>query len=268
MDIKRNFFANPLYPAYRDAPAHDVQDAAPMRWMNQPGGLFEIGHAGHGFAFDNERPRHRVFLHEYRVGSRLVTNAEYLQFIEAGGYRSPALWLSDGWTCINQRTWHAPLYWVQVEGDWHEMTLGGLRALDRAAPVCHVSYYEADAYARWCGARLPTESEWEAAAARQPVDGHFAESGHLQPRAARPGAGQWFGDAWEWTASPYAPYPGFRPLPGALGEYNGKFMANQYVLRGGSCATPQSHVRLTYRNFFYPHDRWAYAGIRLANDTH
>ena len=266
MDIKRNFFAHPLHPAYHDEPRSHAAQPEPMRWLERAGGVAAIGHEGDAFAFDNERPRHRVFLEDYRIASRPVTNAEYLEFIEAGGYQKPALWLSDGWNTINQRGWRAPLYWLLLDDGWHEMTLHGLRPLVRDAPVCHLSYYEADAYARWRDARLPTEAEWETAAARSAVNGNFSDSGAFQPQPTQAGAG-WFGDVWQWTSSPYSPYPGYRLLPGALGEYNGKFMVNQYVLRGGSCATPRNHVRLTYRNFFYPHDRWAYAGVRLARDA-
>jgi ergothioneine biosynthesis protein EgtB len=266
MDIKRNFFANPLYPAYHEQPREHGRQRERLRWLERAGGVGAIGYEGSGFAFDNEKPRHRVFLEDYQIASRPVTNGEYLEFIEAGGYDEPALWLADGWTVIKERGWRAPLYWVRIDECWHEMTLHGMRPLVPDAPVCHVSWYEADAYARWCAARLPTEAEWETAAARNAVEGNFSDSGRYQPQPTQAGAA-WFGDVWQWTASPYTPYPGYRPLPGALGEYNGKFMANQYVLRGGSCATPRDHVRLTYRNFFYPHDRWAYAGIRLARDA-
>jgi ergothioneine biosynthesis protein EgtB len=268
MDIKRNFYANPLYPAYAARRPGPGGDAPEMRWLERPGGIREMGHHGGAFSFDNEQPRHKVFLRDYRLGSRPVTAGEYLEFVKAGGYEKPALWLSDGWTAAQERAWNAPLYWTRVDdGAWHEMTLAGLRPLDLAAPVCHVSYYEADAYARWRGARLPTEAEWEAAVAGESVEGNFVESQLYRPRpAAGPHDAQWFGDVWEWTSSGYAPYPGYHPLEGALGEYNGKFMANQYVLRGGCCATPRSHMRVTYRNFFYPHDRWPFAGIRLASD--
>jgi ergothioneine biosynthesis protein EgtB len=268
MDIKRNFFANPLLPAYRaGTPQPPVREAVLMRWIERPSGVREIGHAGSGFAFDNERPRHRAFVGEHRLGSRLVTNGEYLEFVESGGYARPDLWLSDGWTAIQSRGWTAPLYWRREASGWHEFTLDGLRPLEHQAPVCHVSHYEADAYARWRGARLPFEAELEIAGIEAPVKGNFLESGALHPRPAERGEGQWHGDAWEWTGSAYLPYPGFRPLAGALGEYNGKFMANQMVLRGGCCATPRSHLRPTYRNFFYPHDRWAFTGIRLAADA-
>ena len=267
MDIKRNFFANPLYPAY--AAGGEARPASPVasRWREFPGGIRETGYGGSGFAFDNESPRHRVFLEDYRLQSRPVTNREYLEFVADGGYDRAELWLSDGWVAVRERGWKAPLYWCETGTGWHEMTLGGMGPLDRNAPVCHVSYYEADAYARWRGARLPTEHEWEAAAAGAPLEGNFVESGVYRPRAASgPDDAQWYGDVWEWTASAYSPYPGYRAPEGALGEYNGKFMANQYVLRGGCCATPRAHIRPTYRNFFYPHDRWPFTGIRLAAD--
>ena len=269
MDIKRNFFANPLLPAYA-SPRPSARAASPpaaLSWIGFTGGLKEIGTDGAGFCFDNERPRHKVFLNDCRLASRLTTNAEYLEFVEQGAYSEPQWWLSDGWRLVREQRWQAPLYWQLVDGAWHEMTLHGLLPLNPAAPVSHVSYYEAEAFARWKGVRLPTEAELEVAGAAQALDGNFLESGHLHPQpAADEHHGQWFGDLWEWTATPYAPYPGFRPLSGALGEYNGKFMANQYVLRGGCCATPRSHLRATYRNFFYPHDRWPFTGIRLALD--
>jgi ergothioneine biosynthesis protein EgtB len=267
MDIKRNFFANPMYPAYSDMPIVTCGETSPLTWLDFPGGIRETGSSETAFCFDNERPRHKVFLRDYRLASRPVTNGEYLAFMEDGGYKRPDLWLSDGWSAILERRWEAPLYWTKVDGEWHEMTLSGLRRLEPAEPVCHVSYYEADAYARSRGARLPTEAEWELAASGEPIEGNFVEAARYHPR---PAAGcqdnQWYGDVWEWTASAYAPYPGYRPMEGALGEYNGKFMANQYVLRGGCCATPQSHMRASYRNFFYPHDRWPFTGIRLACD--
>ena len=268
MDIKRNFFANPLYPAYAKRPVAAAREAPPARWLDLPGGIHEIGHGAGAFAFDNEQPRHKVFLRDYRLASRPVTNAEYREFVEDGGYARADLWLSDGWETIQSRNWRAPLYWLPVDGDWHEMTLAGVAPLEEAAPVCHLSYYEADAYARWRGARLPTEPEWEAAAGDAPIEGNFVESGAYHPRpAAAATDAQWYGDVWEWTSSAYAPYPGYRPLTGALGEYNGKFMSNQYVLRGGCCATPRSHMRATYRNFFYPPDRWPFTGVRLARDA-
>ena len=266
MDIKRNFYANPLYPTYSARAREAATDLVPARWLDLPGGIREIGHGADAFAFDNERPRHKVFVDAYRLSSRPVTNGEYLEFVQDRGYARPELWLSDGWSAVQERGWKAPLYWTEVDGAWHEMTLAGMAPLEPHAPVCHVSYYEADAYARWRHARLPTESEWECAVSGEPLDGNFAESGVYHPRAAT-GAddAQWFGDVWEWTSSAYSPYPGYRAPEGALGEYNGKFMANQYVLRGGCCVTPRSHIRATYRNFFYPHDRWPFTGIRLAD---
>jgi ergothioneine biosynthesis protein EgtB len=272
-DIKYNFSVNPLRPAYRKA-NHSNPRAAPvslLAWLDCDGGLKEIGHAGSGFAYDNETPRHQVFLRDYRLASRLVTNGEYLEFIEAGGYRRPEFWLSDAWAAVKQRGWQAPLYWERLDGEWSLMTLSGMRLLDENEPVCHVSFYEADAYARFRGKRLPTEAEWECAATGRPIHGHFRESGRYHPRAVPNTEGdevvQIFGDVWEWTQSPYAPYPGFKPAAGAIGEYNGKFMCNQMVLRGGSCVTPQSHIRASYRNFFFPPDRWQFTGIRLAEDA-
>lgn len=265
-DIKYNFSVNPLRPAYVDL-ALSEGEAAPFVWHEYAGGVREIGHGGDGFAYDNETPRHAVYLRDYRLASRLVSNGEYLAFMEDGGYLRPELWLSDGWGAVRQRGWQAPLYWEKIDGTWWQMTLAGMRPVDPEAPVCHVSFYEADAYARWCGKRLPSEAEWECAAAGQAVRGNFRESGRLHPIAAGPSSAepaQMFGDLWEWTASGYGPYPGFKPLGGSLGEYNGKFMCNQMVLRGGSCVTPSDHVRASYRNFFYPPDRWQFTGIRLA----
>jgi ergothioneine biosynthesis protein EgtB len=276
-DIKHLLSHHPCSPAYR-RPVHDEGGAAstptrgapgPARYTTIDGGLVSIGHAGEDFAFDNECPEHRVFLRPFALANRLVTNGEYLEFIADGGYRRPELWLSDGFQWVAAERVDAPLYWrLGTDGARQLFTLGGLVALDPAEPVCHVSYYEADAFARWANARLPTEAEWEHAARALPVEGNFLDSGRLHPRASeRATDSQMFGDAWEWTASAYAPYPGFAPLPGALGEYNGKFMCNQMVLRGGSCATPREHVRASYRNFFPPHARWQFSGIRLAKDT-
>jgi ergothioneine biosynthesis protein EgtB len=267
-DIKYNLAYNPLYPPYRaDLPEAAAVEPVPLTFTEHEGGIVGIGAGPEDFAYDNERPRHRLLLEPFRLADRLVTNVEYLAFVEDGGYRDPALWLSDGWARIRSEGWQAPLYWRRIDGGWHQVTLGGLRALNPAEPVCHVSYYEADAYARWAGRRLPTEAQWEHAAAQLPVAGNFIESGRLHPAPAASGSlQQLFGDCWEWTASAYLPYPGYRAAEGALGEYNGKFMCGQMVLRGGSCATPDDHVRPGYRNFFYPHERWQFKGIRLAEE--
>ncbi len=267
-DLKYNFSRNPLFPEYAPCPSAEVATAVPdQHFRTFPAGCHEIGHGGSDFSFDNERPRHQVYLEAWQIADRPVTNREYKAFIADGGYRRPELWLADGWTECQAAGWEAPLYWVRRDGADLYYTLAGLREVEPDAPVCHVSYYEADAYARWAGARLPLEAEWEVAASQLPVDGNFVESGRLQPAPARPGIGprQYFGDTWEWTASPYQPYPGYRPFEAELGEYNGKFMCNQMVLRGGSCVTPAGHVRPSYRNFFYPRDRWQFSGIRLAS---
>ncbi len=270
-DIKHVFAQNPLHPVYQRRAAIQDTRMAPLEWVSFPEGLAWIGHDGEGFAFDNEGPRHREFVEPFQIASRLVTNREYLEFIEAGGYQRPEFWLSAGWMAVKEGGWTAPLYWQQREGNWFLFTLSGLRPVDGAEPVCHVSFYEADAYARWAGARLPTEAEWEIAAGEVPLAGNFVEQGALHPAPVAPGASeplpaQMFGDVWEWTRSAYAPYPGYAPVRGALGEYNGKFMCNQMVLRGGSSATAQSHIRRTYRNFFAPEKRWQFNGIRLARD--
>jgi len=266
-DIKHNFSVNPLYPAYRDDLEQVAGQAVPLQWHEFDNGLCCIGAEQLGFAYDNERPRHSVYVEAYRLASRLVTNGEYLAFIEDKGYERPELWLSDGWATIKQEQWQAPLYWVKQDGEWMQFTLGGLRPLDPYEPVVHVSFYEADAYARWAGHRLPTEQEWELAAACHAIEGNLRDSDRLHPAAAAgTGLQQLYGDVWEWTASPYVPYPGYRAPAGALGEYNGKFMCNQMVLRGGSCATPTNHMRVSYRNFFYPNERWQFSGLRLAED--
>jgi ergothioneine biosynthesis protein EgtB len=264
-DIKHVLGQNPLNPAYRDDAARERAGTGSQGWHGFPGGIVEIGAGGEGFCYDNETPRHRCWLEDFEIASRLVTNGEFLEFIEAGGYRNPELWLSDGWATVQSDNWSMPLYWRDDETN---LTLGGLKPLDMDAPVTHISYFEADAFARWAGARLPTETEWETAARDLAIAGNFVESGNLHPRGSdEPGLRQLYGDVWEWTASPYAPYPGFKPLTGSLGEYNGKFMCSQMVLRGGSCATPRDHVRPTYRNFFYPHQRWQFTGLRLARDA-
>jgi ergothioneine biosynthesis protein EgtB len=274
-DIKRNFAHNPLRPAYReDLPSVPLSAPEPLSWVSFDGGLAEIGAAGEGFAYDNEGPRHRTFLAPFALASRPVTNGEFLQFVADGGYRAPALWLSDGWASVQEHGWQSPLYWEETDGAWQVMTLAGMRPLNPAEPVCHVSYYEADAYATWAGKRLPTEAEWEHAAEGHPIEGNFVDEGFFHPRPAMrsdtahgPGLSQMFGDVWEWTASAYLPYPGSRARPGALGEYNGKFMCNQMVLRGGSCVSSRDHLRATYRNFFYPQERWQFKGFRLAETT-
>lgn len=270
-DIKNVFWHNPLRPVFRNRPATKRSPAESMQWCNFKEGVYSIGHAGPEFCFDNEGPRHRVFVDSFALGSRLVTNAEFLEFIEDGGYRRPELWLSLGWNTVNERRWTAPLYWEKRDNKWFTMTLAGMTELIPEEPVCHVSFFEADAYARWAGARLPTEQEWEIASEQVPIAGNFVENEllHVAPLASQNTTdkpAQMFGDVWEWTQSSYSPYPGYTTAAGALGEYNGKFMCNQYVLRGGSCATSQSHIRRTYRNFFPPDARWQFMGVRLAKD--
>jgi dimethylhistidine N-methyltransferase len=271
MDVLHLFAQMPGHPAYRPAPATKSPDPGPMGFIGFPGGVVEIGHDGSGFAFDNETPRHQTWLASYRLADRLVTNAEWLGFMADDGYARAELWLSDGWAKAREEGWIHPIYWVEAEhGGWCEMGLGGLSPLDPNAPVAHVSYYEADAYARWAGKRLPTEAEWEKAAAGLSTDAGALDLDRLAPLPAAAndaGLRQMFGSLWQWTASSYAPYPGFKPDAGAVGEYNGKFMINQMVLRGGCCATPPGHVRATYRNFFYPHQRWMFSGLRLAEDA-
>ncbi len=269
-DIKHLFSFNPLHPAYQSAPTNEDALALPLFWHRYDEGVQQIGQDSNGFCFDNEQPRHRVFLNAFELASRPATNREYLEFMQAGGYSTPTLWLSDGWHKAQQEGWHAPLYWQQEDGQWFTHTLNGWRALNVEEPVCHLSYYEADAFARWTGARLPTEAEWEIAATPLPGTGNFVENGVLHPQAASTLGdlpSQMFGDVWEWTQSAYAAYPGYQPSPGALGEYNGKFMCNQLVLRGGSCVSPQSHLRASYRNFFPPEARWQFSGVRLARDV-
>ncbi len=265
-DLKHLFAQNPLFPAYRPAQPHGRGAAAALGWLPREEGIYEMGFRGEGFHFDNEEPRHRVFLNPFALADRLVTNGEFLQFIDDGGYRQSRYWLSEGWDAVQSDGWNAPAYWYQVDGGWKQQTLGGLRDLDLNEPVCHVSYYEADAYANWTGYRLPTEAEWEVVARDYPVAGNFVEDGYFHPIPADGESPQFFGDVWEWTRSPYVAYPGYRAAAGALGEYNGKFMCNQFVLRGGSCATAHEHTRVSYRNFFGPASRWQFAGLRLARD--
>ena len=271
-DVKHLLSCNPLKPAYEKSwPLTPVHGREPS-WIAFEAGVREIGHEGGDFAFDNEGPRHKVWLDRFEIASHPVTHGDFARFIEDGGYRRPELWLSAGWDLVNATGWQAPLYWESRDGEWHTFTLHGVAPVEPHTPVCHVSFYEADAYARWAGARLPTEAEWEVAASHSPIEGNFLESGALHPLALREaplrgGLAQAFGDVWEWTRSDYAPYPGFRAATGAVGEYNGKFMANQYVLRGGSCATPASHIRPTYRNFFPAEARWQFSGLRLARDA-
>jgi len=286
-DILHLFAQNPLKPAYRpDTPAigaNRPSSSAPAAHIDFPGGLVEVGADAYdglaGFAFDNEGPRHKVYLQPFRMADRLATNAEWLAFMDDGGYARPELWLSDGWACVAAERWTAPLYWEKADGGWRSFGLAGPGPLELDAPVTHVSFYEADAFARWSGRRLPTEMEWEHVASDPQMagacaDGAFRETGALRPlpltetteRRGAQAVHQMFGEVWEWTASPYAPYPGFRAAPGAVGEYNGKFMINQMVLRGGSCITPRAHIRASYRNFFQPHQRWQFTGVRLADD--
>jgi ergothioneine biosynthesis protein EgtB len=272
MDIKHVFSVNPLEPAYHAPPPQIVAPAAALDWIGFDGGLVEIGHRGNGFAFDNEGPRHKVWLEPFRLAARPVTCAEYVEFIDDGGYRQPEFWLSDGWATVRAEGWEAPLYWRHDDNGWSIFTLGGRRRLDPAEPLCHVSFFEADAFAKWAGKRLPTEAEWEFSADGVPVTGNFSDRGRFHPCAAFGAAEgrtiprQMFGDVWEWTASPYIAYPRFRAPAGAIGEYNGKFMCNQMVLRGGAAVTPAGHMRASYRNFFPPSARWAFAGVRLAED--
>jgi ergothioneine biosynthesis protein EgtB len=270
-DLKHMLSHNPLHPVYVERGRAAQSGTGALRWVSFSEGVYWIGHDGDSFAFDNEEPRHREFVHPFHIASRPATNADYLEFMHAGGYQQSDLWLSMGWATVQQEGWRAPLYWEERDGEWWEFTLSGFRPVDPEEPVAHISYFEADAFARWAGGRLPTEAEWEVAAEGVPIDGNFADSGrfHPHPAAGADGAvlSQVYGDVWEWTQSSYSPYPGFRTAPGALGEYNGKFMCNQYVLRGGSCATPRSHIRPTYRNFFPPDARWQFSGLRLAKDA-
>ena len=270
-DIKHVFAQNPLHPVYRERhQLMETRNIAPAQFLDFEEAIVEIGYDGRGFSYDNEGPRHRALVPAFSLANRPVTNGEFLEFIEEGGYRRAEFWLSLGWTTLNEQRWEAPLYWSKRDGTWWNFTLSGMRPVDETEPVTHVSHFEADAFANWKGARLPTEFEWERAAAGLPIDGNFVEAERYQPApvAAQADAklSQMFGDVWQWTRSAYLPYPGYRAAPGALGEYNGKFMSNQMVLRGASCATARTHSRFTYRNFFQPEKRWQFTGIRLARD--
>jgi ergothioneine biosynthesis protein EgtB len=268
-DILALFAANPLRPCYRNPRRSEpLAESQPAKWIEFQGGLSRAGMDGEGFCWDNERPVHDVLLAPFRLADRLVSNAQWMEFIEDGGYSAPGLWLSDGWATINRERWRAPLYWEERDGEWFSMTLEGLLPLNLAAPVAHVSYFEADAFARWAEKRLPTEFEWEAAARTASKEANDLASGAFRPvvKEFLSGLNQMFGDVWEWTASAYLPYPGYRPPAGPLSEYNAKFMVGQHVLRGGSCVTPRGHTRATYRNYFYPHQRWQFMGLRLASD--
>ena len=272
-DIKHVFSMNPLHPAYSETESGaDISgDIPPIGWIDFTEGVYWIGHEGKGFAFDNEYPRHRVFIEPFQLASRLVTNGEFMAFIEDGGYQKPLLWLSEGWNEVNNEKWNSPAYWEKKDGEWWHHTLCGFKKINESEPVCHVSYYEADVFANWAGARLPYETEWEAASKDVPAGGNFVDDKKYHPVTINENDGskpaQLFGDVWEWTRSHYSPYPGYKAAPGAIGEYNGKFMCNQFVLRGGSCATSSDHIRPTYRNFFYAAERWQFMGIRLAKDV-
>ncbi len=270
-DILHLFAQNPLYPIYKSSEplVCDLPDVQIGKMISFDGGVIKIGHGGDTFAFDCEKPRHETLLRPYRLARRAVTNGEWINFIEDGGYNNPLLWLSDGWTWVQDEGWQAPGYWRMHNGAWHALTLRGFQPVDNMAPVCHISYFEADAFARWSGKRLPSEAEWENTASTLAPEGNFVGSGRLRPAAnllQHDQAVQMYGDVWEWTQSPFCAYPGFKPAAGAVGEYNGKFMSGQYVLRGGSCVTPDNHIRATYRNFFQPEKRWQFSGMRLAED--
>ncbi|MEJ2492709.1 MAG: ergothioneine biosynthesis protein EgtB [Ignavibacteriaceae bacterium] len=270
-DIKHVLSHNPLRPVYSHKTKENNSLIQKINWIEFEGGISEIGYTGNSFAYDNETPKHKEFLNPFKIANRLVTNEEYIEFIEDGGYEDAIHWLSDGWATVEQEKWKTPLYWEKKDGKWWNFTLNGFGEVRFDDPVCHVSLYEADAFASWKDARLPTEAEWEVAAADLPYLGNFVESENFHPVSLKNGnqeeQNQMYVDDWEWTRSAYSPYPGYKPLPGALGEYNGKFMSSQMVLRGGSCATSQTHIRKTYRNFFPPHSRWQFMGIRLAKDV-
>jgi ergothioneine biosynthesis protein EgtB len=271
-DIKHLLSINPLRPVYAEKEIINSSEIASLKWIYNDGGIKEIGSKGENFSYDNEFNRHKVLLNPFLISSRLITNIEYISFINDNGYERAELWLSDGFAAVQNENWKAPLYWENIDGEWWNFTLNGFKKVNPAEPVCHVSHYEADAFARWAGARLPFETEWETAADNLIIKGNFVEDFNFHPIPLKVETGsnelnQMFGDVWEWTQSAYLPYPGYKILPGALGEYNGKFMSNQIVLRGGSCATSITHIRKTYRNFFPPHSRWQFMGIRLAKDV-
>jgi ergothioneine biosynthesis protein EgtB len=268
-DVKHVLSQNPLNPVYSNKSIDDRINVKPINWVSFEEGIVEIGHNGEGFFYDNEMPRHKVFLQSFDIADRLVTNGEYINFIEDDGYSKTELWLSDGASTVERENWKAPLYWEKINGEWWNFTLNGFRKVNASEPVCHVSLYEADAFARWADARLATESEWEHANSEIEIEGNFVDDENFHPislKGENQKIKQMFGDVWEWTRSDYSPYPGYKIPPGAIGEYNGKFMSGQNVLRGGSCATSKNHIRNTYRNFFYPHSRWQFSGIRLAKD--
>ena len=269
-DIKHVFSINPLHPVYVEKEDKNIQRIPSIKWISFREGIYKIGHSGKGFSYDNETPRHNEYVESFSLASRLITNGEYIKFIEDGGYSKAELWLSDGAATVDKEKWMTPLYWEKIDGDWWNFKLTGFKKVNLNEPVCHISFYEADAFARWAGARLPTEAEWETAASSLDVNGNFVENRDFHPIPVfeeSNGPEQMYGDVWEWTRSSYSPYPGYKTLPGALGEYNGKFMSNQMVLRGGSCATSKTHIRKTYRNFFPPNARWQFMGIRLAKDA-
>ena len=266
-DLLHALSFNPLLPAIRKPEPMPTVAATPMGWTDHDGGIHRIGHEGDDFAYDCEQPRHEVLLRPYRLADRPVSNGEWIEFMQDGGYETPQLWLMEGWAAVQREGWDSPLYWWQQDGEWWTFQTRGAQPVNLAAPVAHVSYYEAEAYARWAGKRLPTEAEWEVAAQDAPIKGNFMDDGPLRPLPRRDaGDRQLYGDVWEWTQSPFTPYPGFRPPEGALGEYNGKFMINQMVLRGGACTTPREQMRASYRTFFHPDKRWQMTGLRLADD--
>ncbi len=271
-DIKHVFSINPIYPVYSAKEVSPTENVPQIKWIEFEEGIYDVGHNGKSFSYDNETPQHKEFINSFTLSSRLVTNREYLTFMEAKGYETPELWLSDGWAAVENEKWNSPLYWTKRDGEWWNYKLSGFHKIDFNEPVCHISFYEADAFARWAGSRLPTEGEWETASSEEKPVGNFVEAGFYHPVPVDDIKNdsilkQMFGDVWEWTRSSYSPYPGYKTLPGALGEYNGKFMSGQMVLRGGSCATSSTHIRKTYRNFFSPNARWQFMGIRLAKDN-